>query len=328
MMRRASAAPKAAARPALRATAVQRRALSVVAAHSAKELNDKFAIAGSVAVVEGKSGSTMVTLKHSCGSSAEIYLHGACVTSWKQASGDEVLYVRPDAVFDKSKPISGGVPHCFPQFGPGAMQQHGFARNLDWDIASTSADVNADEKDPVVEFVLTENEYTLKMFPYKFKAVYNVRLHGEQLCTELKVHNTDDKPFEFTAALHTYIEVLGIELAKVKGLKGLTYLDKSKDAKNPETKTEAADAITFSEYMDRVYLNTPGHVELDVGTGAAVAIDSSGWTDNVVWNPWTTMEACYKNFVCVENAASGKPQVVAPGGVWSATASFNVQDSK
>lgn len=47
-----------------------------------------------------------------------------------QPSGDEVLYVRPDAVFDKSKPISGGVPICFPQFGPGPMQQHGFARNL------------------------------------------------------------------------------------------------------------------------------------------------------------------------------------------------------
>ena len=45
----------------------------------------------------------------------QMYLFGACVTSWKQPSGDEVLYVRPDAVFDKSKPISGGIPHCFPQ---------------------------------------------------------------------------------------------------------------------------------------------------------------------------------------------------------------------
>jgi D-hexose-6-phosphate mutarotase len=45
----------------------------------------------------------------------QVYLFGATVTSWKQPSGDEVLYVRPDAVFDKSKPISGGIPHCFPQ---------------------------------------------------------------------------------------------------------------------------------------------------------------------------------------------------------------------
>ena len=45
----------------------------------------------------------------------QVYLYGAVVTSWTQPSGDEVLYVRPDAKFDKSKPISGGIPHCFPQ---------------------------------------------------------------------------------------------------------------------------------------------------------------------------------------------------------------------
>ena len=57
-------------------------------------------------------------------------------------------------------------------------------------------------------------------WPYKFKAVYTVALHGEQLQTELRVHNTDTKPFEFTAALHSYFEVLSVEKAKVTGLKG------------------------------------------------------------------------------------------------------------
>lgn len=56
-------------------------------------------------------------------SAAQVYLFGGAVISWKMASGDEVLYTRPDAKFDKSKPISGGIPHCFPQFGPGAIQQ-------------------------------------------------------------------------------------------------------------------------------------------------------------------------------------------------------------
>ncbi len=50
-----------------------------------------------------------------------MYLYGACVTSWTQPSGDEILYVRPDAVFDKSKPISGGIPHCFPQVPCGRL---------------------------------------------------------------------------------------------------------------------------------------------------------------------------------------------------------------
>jgi hypothetical protein len=44
----------------------------------------------------------------------------------------------------QSKPISGGIPHCFPQFGPGEMQQHGFGRNLDWAVSQHKADKGPD----------------------------------------------------------------------------------------------------------------------------------------------------------------------------------------
>ena len=56
--------------------------------------------------------------------------------------------------------------------------------------------------------------------------MYAVTLHGELLRTDLRIINTGDKPFEFTAALHTYIEVLDIKKASVKGLRDLEYLDK------------------------------------------------------------------------------------------------------
>lgn len=36
-----------------------------------------------------------------------------------------------------------------------------------------------------------------------------------------------------------------------------------------------------------------------------VTLGSSGWADAVLWTPWTAMEACYKEFVCVENAQFG-----------------------
>ena len=62
--------------------------------------------------------------------------------------------------------------------------------------------------------------------PHKFKAVYAVTLHGELLRTDLRIINTGKDAFEFTAALHTYIEVLDIKKASVKGLKDLEYLDK------------------------------------------------------------------------------------------------------
>ncbi len=80
-----------------------------------------------------------ISLTNAAGDTATIYPFGACVTSYVK-DGVDRLAVRPDAKMDGSKPISGGIPFCFPQFGPGAMQQHGFARNLDWDVVSESGD--------------------------------------------------------------------------------------------------------------------------------------------------------------------------------------------
>ena len=42
-------------------------------------------------------------------------------------------------------------------------------------------------------------------------------LHGETLQTDFRVINTGDQPFSFTAALHSYIEVLAVDKAKVSG---------------------------------------------------------------------------------------------------------------
>lgn len=47
-------------------------------------------------------------------SNAEIYLYGGVVTSYVK-EGIEYIAVRPDAKMDGSKPISGGLSHCWPQ---------------------------------------------------------------------------------------------------------------------------------------------------------------------------------------------------------------------
>lgn len=47
--------------------------------------------------------------------SAELYLHGATLTSWK-VGGEDLIFVSPKAVFAPPKAIRGGVPVCFPQF--------------------------------------------------------------------------------------------------------------------------------------------------------------------------------------------------------------------
>ena len=55
--------------------------------------------------------------------------------------------------------------------------------------------------------------------------------------------------------------------------------------KEPVKGEEKRDVVEFKGPVDSVYLKAKDYVELDVGTGAAVAISSSGWEDVVVVSP-------------------------------------------
>jgi hypothetical protein len=72
-------------------------------------LNAKFSIPTSVSFFDecDDTSSPYVSLTHKNGSTAKVYLFGANCASWTQPTGDEVLFVRPDAKFDESVPIAG-----------------------------------------------------------------------------------------------------------------------------------------------------------------------------------------------------------------------------
>merc|ERR1711907_828420 len=82
----------------------------------------------------GSGGLDTVVLRHGSGASAQIYLLGATLCSYKTPNGQEQIFVSPGAIFDGKKAIRGGVPLVFPQFGQPdkAMPQHGFARSSIW----------------------------------------------------------------------------------------------------------------------------------------------------------------------------------------------------
>lgn len=265
-----------------------------------------------VRVTEGEGNLPKVVLTSPHGSEAEIYLFGGCLTSWKVPNGKDLLFVRPDAVFNKKKPISGGVPHCFPQFGPGAIQQHGFARNLDWSVVDSD---NADGN-PVVTLLLKDGPYSRSMWDFGFQALYKVILNSKSISTELIITNTDNKPFSFTSALHTYFSA-SVTGASVKGLKGCKTLDKELDPTNPVEGKEERDVVIFPGFVDRVYLDAPSELQLDNGLGDVITIKNTNWSDTVLWNPHLQMEACNKDFVCVENAQIGNVQL-EPQQSWTA----------
>ena len=71
--------------------------------------------ASAAGLMKNDDGLEFVKLVDPSGASAEVYLFGGVVTSYKDAEGTEFIAVRPDAKMDGSKPISGGLSHCWPQ---------------------------------------------------------------------------------------------------------------------------------------------------------------------------------------------------------------------
>ncbi|PKA66574.1 Putative glucose-6-phosphate 1-epimerase [Apostasia shenzhenica] len=76
-------------------------------------MNQKTDTSVGVKIVEGNGGLPKVCFSSAHGSEAEIYLFGACITSWKPANGNDLLFVRPDAVFNGQKPIRSQIHLLF-----------------------------------------------------------------------------------------------------------------------------------------------------------------------------------------------------------------------
>ncbi|CAM9249151.1 unnamed protein product [Chrysoparadoxa australica] len=240
---------------------------------------------------------------------ATIYALGACVTSFKVGDHD-YLAIRPDAKLDGSKPISGGLPFCFPQFGPGEIQQHGFARNLEWEVASTGGDS--------VTLTLVDTPETRAMWDHAFKAEYTVALLGGKLATTFKVTNTGASDFTFQAALHSYFSCADIDNISIQGnFEGASFLDKTLDP--PAMSSASGNEISISGPVDSVYYGVSGDVNLVEGDKKLTISNKQGWEDTVVWSPYGDTGMGYKNFVCVESGKRVANAVtLAAGQEWVA----------
>ncbi|XP_022779579.1 glucose-6-phosphate 1-epimerase-like isoform X2 [Stylophora pistillata] len=205
--------------------------------------------------------SDIVELQSPDGDQATIQLHGATVTSWK-CKGQEMLFVSEKAVFDKKKAIRGGIPVVFPNFGPWSHgPQHGFARTSQWEISQHPKEENGETS---TVFSLEDSESTRKVWNYRFRVLYEVTVGKQHLKTTITVENKDEKAFEFTTLLHTYLRVPDVTQTAVSGLKGLNYVDKVLGGK---TFTESNDPVKINGFTDRVYQNSPSeHKIMNVGS--------------------------------------------------------------
>ncbi len=83
-----------------------------------EQLNSDFATAGQLEFIEGKGGLIQARIRNALGE-ALISTYAGQVLSYKPAGeSQDLLFVSDAAYFQEGKAIKGGVPVCWPWFGP------------------------------------------------------------------------------------------------------------------------------------------------------------------------------------------------------------------
>ena len=245
------------------------------------ESHCRFEIPGIAQVIAGNGAlpKVRITTPEVVG---EMYLHGAHVTSWKPAGGEEVLFLSSESRWKSGHAIRGGIPVCFPWFGGKAdnptAPAHGFVRTKAWQLESI-----AQTEDKVTVSMFTESdEDTKRSWPAEFRLVHRATF-GRELNLELEVTNTGRTQLRFEEALHAYHRVGNIEKVRVRGLDSVQYLDKTDSNRK---KTQHGEIGIVSE-TDRVYFDTQGPVELeDPALQRRTRVTKQNSLTTVVWNPW------------------------------------------
>lgn len=270
--------------------------------------------------VQGPEGQQKVVLTSSAGASAEVFLHGAHVTSWKSNKGEELLFMSNKAIYSPPKAIRGGIPICFPQFGVlGPLGQHGFARNSVFEVTEGSGES--------VSLSFRPSAEQQKQFPHQFHLLITVKIGSDSLTQTLEVKNEGSEPMPFTTAFHTYFLVSDVHSAHADlGSSGLTYQDNTKG--RAESKLSGS-SVKFQQEFDAIFVGAPDTIKVvDEKTGRSISIRKEGLPDAVLWNPWAEKangmadmgHDQYRNFLCVEPAvAASGPIQLQPGQSWSGT---------
>lgn len=294
------------------------------------ELRNRFT-AAPVQCLEGEGGLPCLKINTDL-AQATIYLQGAHITHFQPRGQKPVLFMSGSSWFAADKPIRGGVPVCFPWFGPRTDGQpgpgHGFARLQPWDVTQLSI-----AGDGAVDVILRLNptEFSRSLWPAEFSLEYRIRITHD-LRMMLTVANLAGEAITIQEALHTYLVVGDIHRTSVTGLAGVSYLDKVDGAKR---KVQGASPITFTGETDRVYLNTQSTCVIhDPTLGRKITIAKSGSDATVVWNPWIAKSKAMPDFgdeewpgmLCVETAnVADNALTIAPGASHTMESTISAQ---
>ena len=281
-------------------------------------LNEQFSIEGEVGFSEQEGDLIYIDVINKY-AEATISLYGAHIIQYRPYETFDILWMSPNSNFEEGKAIRGGIPICFPWFGPHAsdptLPVHGFARIMQWKVTKTES---MPKGETLIKLELNSSEQTKEFWPYDFKAELDICV-GATLKVALRITNTGNEAFQYTSALHTYFHVSDISNIRIEGLQGASYYQ----GFGNEVFTQEEDLIEIAKEENRRYVDTESDIILhDAAFRRRIKTTKEGSKVTVVWNPWSetvkTMsdipEDGYETFVCIEPANSYDDFIqLAPG---------------
>jgi len=237
---------------------------------------------------------------------AEISLQGGQVLSWQPKGAEPVIWMSSEAEPTVGKGMRGGVPVCWPWFGPHASEAdfpaHGFARSSEWQMVASELLESGE-----VRFLMQlSGDGSSLWWPHPFELQLEVVV-GTRLQLNLTSTNLSDQSVVIGEALHTYFQISDIEQVSVSGLDGVIYHDKVSGEEGVKQQGE----IHFGSETDRVYINSQQSCVIDdPGLQRQIVIEKIGSDSTVVWNPWSGKaermgdlgELGWRKMLCVESA--------------------------
>jgi glucose-6-phosphate 1-epimerase len=253
-----------------------------------------------------------------------FFLHGAHVARFQPAGQKPVLFMSERSEFVADKPIRGGVPLCFPWFGPhptdSAAPAHGLVRARNWELKSTLRDPSGAL---CIGFQLAIEHWQLT-----YSATFGTEL---DLC--LNIANLSEVSHTCEAALHTYLELADVQLASVHGLEQQSHLDKL----TGEQLEPSGAPIRFTSETDRVYHGPVSEIVVhDPGYQRRIRLVPRGSHSTVVWNPWVDKsqrmpdfgDQEFQHMCCVETANVGENRFrIVAGGTSEMGVKISLQDA-
>lgn len=252
---------------------------------------------------------------------AAVTLQGAHLIAWQPNGEKPVIWLSEKTAWATGKAIRGGVPICWPWFGPAGEPAHGFARSQPWTLSAH----DENDESVMLTLVLESNEQTKKLWPHDFTLFARFRF-SDRCEIELEAHGE----YEATAALHSYFSVEDIAGVEVSGL-GTRYIDK---VNNGVAGTSDSGKQTYTDRIDRIYTQPEDcSVVTDKAGHRTLEIYHHYQSDVVTWNPGPELSCSmgdmanegYKTMVCVETAHVSSPMKSAGESPSRLAATFRVR---